>query len=139
MGSIGSSWALATAHVASRRAGRKRRTARSYPRAGEGSQVAHADPQPRHVCVGEDLRERDEHEGPLVQPRVGEAEPGLIELDRPDKEQVEVEGSRLPAKPGRPRSPMFALDLEQVIEELPGSEPCPQNCGGIEVVRLGFG
>ena len=65
-----------------------------------------------------DLDERLEREGPLVQARVGQRQPRLVDGDAVDEEQIEVDRARPVARPlARPAE--LALDVEQGREELP--------------------
>ena len=75
-----------------------------------------------HLEAGIELGERLENEAALVQARVRDAEPGLVDLPVAVQQEVEVERARPVLRRALALATEAALDLEQPVEQLAGGE-----------------
>ena len=83
-----------------------------------------------------EIRQRLEHEGSFVHSRMGDAQPGLVDLSVPEEEKVEIE------RPRRLRRNPFAhtaeppLEVEQDVEQLARRELGFESNDAVEEPRL---
>ena len=82
-------------------------------------------PPPRHDEARSKLVERLEDEAPLVEKRVRDGEPGLVDHLVAVEEEVEVERPRA-VLAGDPDAAEALLDGEQAVEELKGEGDEPE-------------
>ena len=80
------------------------------------------------------LRERDKDEGALVQARVRQGQLGRVEDHVVDQEQIEIERARSVWEGAR--ATQVALDAEQRVEEVGGSQRGLQRDDRVEEGRL---
>jgi Subtilase family len=93
-------------------------------------------PLSRHFQSRGDIRERLQHEGSFVEPRVRDVQAGLVDLGVPVDEEIEVERARPLRRNALTHAPEPLLDGEQDGEEVAGGQLGLQRDDAVQEARL---